>query len=104
MLAARRAEGGIGGQQRRGIGMFRLAIDLARRTALDDLPEIHDQDAVGHAADDIEIVADDEIGEVALALQPLQEVEQLALDSDVSPARVLPRHPHHQGGEHVVDR
>jgi hypothetical protein len=32
------------------------------------------------------------------------ELEQLALDPQVSPARVLPRHPHHQGGEHVVDR
>ena len=32
------------------------------------------------------------------------ELEQLALDPQVSPARVLPRHPHHQGGEDVVDR
>jgi hypothetical protein len=32
------------------------------------------------------------------------ELEQLAADSLVSPARVLPRHPHHQRGEHVVDR
>ena len=32
------------------------------------------------------------------------EFEQLALDPHVPPARVLPRHPHHQGGEDVVDR
>ena len=32
------------------------------------------------------------------------ECEQFALDPDVSPARVLPRHPHHQVGEDVVDR
>jgi len=32
------------------------------------------------------------------------ESEQLALESLVPPARVLPRHPHHDGGEHVVDR
>ena len=32
------------------------------------------------------------------------ELEQLTLDPRVSPARVLPRHPHHQGGEDVVDR
>ena len=32
------------------------------------------------------------------------ELEQLALDPQVAPARVLPRHPHHQGGEDVVDR
>ena len=34
----------------------------------------------------------------------MAELEQLALDPQVSPARVLPRHPHHQGGEDVVDR
>jgi hypothetical protein len=32
------------------------------------------------------------------------ELEQLALDPEVPPARVLPRHPHHEGGEDVVDR
>ena len=32
------------------------------------------------------------------------ELEQLALDPLVAPARVLPRHPHDQGGEDVVDR
>jgi len=32
------------------------------------------------------------------------ELEQLALQPLVSPSQVLPRHPHHQGGEHVVDR
>jgi len=32
------------------------------------------------------------------------ELEQFALDPHVSPARVLPRHPHYQGGEDVVDR
>jgi len=31
------------------------------------------------------------------------EVEQLALDPLISPARVLPGHAHHQGGEGVVD-
>jgi hypothetical protein len=32
------------------------------------------------------------------------ELEQLTLDPDISPARVLPRQPHHHGGEDVVDR
>jgi hypothetical protein len=32
------------------------------------------------------------------------EVEQLALDPLISPARVLPGHAHDQGGEGVVDR
>jgi hypothetical protein len=34
----------------------------------------------------------------------MAECEQLALDPPVSPARVLPRHPHHQGDQDVVDR
>src|SRR5436190_258751 len=32
------------------------------------------------------------------------ELEQLALEPLVSPTRVLPRHPHRQGGEAVLDR
>jgi hypothetical protein len=32
------------------------------------------------------------------------ELEQLALEPRVPPARVLPRHPHHQDGEDVADR
>jgi hypothetical protein len=31
----------------------------------------------------------------------MAEFEQLTLDSHIPPTRVLPRHPHHQGGEHV---
>ena len=32
------------------------------------------------------------------------EAEQLALNPQIPPARILPGHPHHQGGEDVVDR
>src|SRR6478735_6876515 len=31
------------------------------------------------------------------------ELEQLALDPRVAPARVLPRHPYHHGGDDVAD-
>ena len=34
----------------------------------------------------------------------MAECEQLALDPYVPPAPVLPRHPHHQGDQDVVDR
>src|SRR6185312_9666559 len=34
----------------------------------------------------------------------MAESEQLALDPHIPPARVLPRHPHYQDGEDVVDR
>ena len=49
---------------------------------LDDLAEIHDRDAVGHAADHVEIVADHQDGEPEL-LQVGEQVEQVALDRDV---------------------
>jgi hypothetical protein len=35
---------------------------------------------------------------------PVAELEQLALQPLVSPARVLPRHPQQQRGQHVIDR
>ena len=34
----------------------------------------------------------------------MAELEQLALEPDVAPARVLPGHPYHQRSEEVVDR
>jgi hypothetical protein len=34
----------------------------------------------------------------------MAELEQLALQPDIPPARVLPRHPHHQGDQDILDR
>src|SRR3954447_25773982 len=50
---------------------------------LDDLAEIHHGNAVRHVLDDREIVADEEQRETELALQILQQVDDLRLDRDV---------------------
>jgi hypothetical protein len=34
----------------------------------------------------------------------MAELEQLALQPDIPPARVLPRRPHHQGDQDILDR
>ena len=50
---------------------------------LDDAAEVHDRDAVGDLADDREVVRDEDVGQVELALQALEQVEDLRLDRDV---------------------
>ena len=46
---------------------------------LDDAPEIHHRDPVGDVLDDAEVVGNDDVGEVELALQALQQVDDLRL-------------------------
>ena len=49
----------------------------------DDAAEVHDAEAVGHVADDGEVVADEEVGEAEALLEIAHEVEDLGLDGDV---------------------
>ena len=51
--------------------------------SLDDAAEIHHRDAVGDVLHDLQVVADEEIGEVQPLLQVEQQVEDLAADRDV---------------------
>ena len=55
------------------------AVDRLDRADLDDLAEIHDQHAVGDVVHDVEVVRDEEIGQLELGLQLLQQVEHLRL-------------------------
>ena len=50
---------------------------------LDDAAEIHHRDAVADVLDHREIVRDEQVGELPLALQVLQQVDDLRLDRDV---------------------
>jgi len=50
------------------------------RTKLDHFAEIHHQYAVGNVAHDVEVMADEEIGQSELALQVSQKIEHLGLD------------------------
>ena len=68
------------GQQRAGVGMRRLVPDVIDRAEFDDLAEIHHQHAVRNVADDVEVMADEQIGQAEFALQIDQQVQHLRLD------------------------
>ena len=67
-------------QERAGIGMLRIAVDRLDRAQLDDLAEIHDQHAVAEVLHDVEVVADEDVGEIELRLEVDQHVQDLRLD------------------------
>ena len=63
--------------------MQRAGEELVGRCDLDDPAEVHHRDAIRDVADDREIVGDEHVGEVELALQLDQQVQHLRLDRDV---------------------
>ena len=70
-------------QQRLGVGMQRVAEQLARRRQLDQAAGAHHGDAVGDVVDHGEVVRDEQVGEAELLLQVLQQIEDLRLDRHV---------------------
>ena len=52
-------------EQRRGVGVDRLLVELLRRRELDDLAEVHHRDPVGDMAHDGEVVGDEDEGQRA---------------------------------------
>ena len=82
-LPAARVRLGDRGQQRHRVRVARVAVELLDRADLDDLAEVHDADAVGEVLDDRQVVADEQVGQVEVALQVEQQVEHLALDRHV---------------------
>ncbi len=69
--------------------MLRLGEDILGGAFLDDLAALHDVDALGHLAHDAEVVGDEQHGHAHLALQLLQQLEDLRLDGDVEGRRRL---------------
>ena len=69
--------------QHPGIGVQRLLEDRRDRTGLDDAAEIHDRHALAEIAHDAEVVRDEDEGEPAALLQPLQQQQYLRLDRNV---------------------
>nr|WP_236637981.1 hypothetical protein [Mangrovicoccus ximenensis] len=57
--------------------------DLAHRSLLDDLAEIHHRHVIGDMAHHLQVVADEEIGQVQLALDFPQQLQHLAAHRDV---------------------
>ena len=78
-----RVGAGDGGEEGLGVGVDGVVDDLVGGSELDDLAEVHDGDAVADVFYDSEVVSDEEVGEVAFALEVEEEVEDLALDGDV---------------------
>jgi hypothetical protein len=71
------------GEQRLGVGMARLGVDLARRAPLHDAAEIHHHHFVAEIFDDTEIVGDEQHGQAEALLELAQEVEHLRLHRNV---------------------
>ena len=63
--------------------MERVVVEVVGGRELHDLAEVHDRDPVGDVPDDGEVVRDEEVGEVEVALQLLHQVDDLRLDRDV---------------------
>src|SRR5262249_33700466 len=71
------------GDERRRVGMQRTPDHGVGAPLLHDRAEIHHGDAIRDAADDREVVRDEEIGEPAALAQVEQEVDDLGRDRDV---------------------
>ena len=59
------------------------AAELVPVRELDDLPLVHDRDAVARVLDDAEIVRDEQQRQPELLLQVLKQIEDLSLDRDI---------------------
>src|SRR5258708_5644880 len=62
------------------IGMGGMAEDAIHRAFLDNAAEIHDGDGIADMFDHRQIVADEDVSEVPLALQTNHQVQNLAAD------------------------
>ena len=77
------AAGGLGGEQHPGVGVLGGGEDRPGRAGLDDLAGLHHRDAVGDAADDAEVVGDEEHPHALGLLDVGEERQDLRLDGDV---------------------
>src|SRR6266699_3732064 len=72
-----------GGKQTLGVGMLGIGEQFDGRRLLDDLPRVHDGDAVAHFRDYPEVVRDEQDRRSKLALEVAHQGQDLGLDSDV---------------------
>ncbi len=87
-----RVGGQYGRQQCARVGHARVLENGGRGPQLDDAPEVHDGDAGRDLRDDREVVRNVEIGEGVVALEVLQQVDDLRLDRDVERGHRLVAH------------
>ena len=72
-----------GGEQRLGVRVQRLIVEIVAGRHLHDLAEVHHGDAVGDVLDDREVVGDEQVGQSELILQVLEQVDDLGLNRHV---------------------
>ena len=83
LAGAARVGHGHGGEQGPGVGVQRPGVERFGRGQLHDLAQVHHPDAVADVADDRQVVRDEEVGEIELALQPDHQVQDLGAHRDV---------------------
>ncbi len=76
-------------EQAPGVGVLGVVEDLVERSLLDDPPRVHHQHPVGDLGDDAEVVGDEDRRQAALAVEPLEQGQDLRLDGDVERRRRL---------------
>ena len=64
-------------EQRLGVRVTWICVDLGRRADLDDSPEVHDRYAVAEVSCGREVMSDVEIGKAEIALQVPHQLENL---------------------------
>ena len=76
-------------QQPAGVGVRRMAEDVAHRALLENAPQVHHRHPVGGLGDHAEIVGDEEDRHAELGDQLLHQVDHLPLDRHVERGRRL---------------
>ena len=70
-------------EERPGVGMLRLMIDLVAAADLDGAAVVENENAVGEVLHELQVVRNEEIGQPKGLLQLLQQIEYLPLDRDI---------------------
>jgi len=74
---------GYRGEQKNRVGVAGMRVDLMALRNLHDLPQIHHRHAVGDVLHHVQIVGDEDVGEVELILKRDEEIENLGLHGHV---------------------
>ena len=70
-------------EQRFGVGVTRTDEEIRRRPVLNDLTGVHHRHVIGDIGDHAEVVRDEDHRHVFLALQPVQQLDDLRLCRDI---------------------
>lgn len=74
---------GNGREQRTGIGVQRVAVQLLAGGNLHNFAEVHDDDTVADMLDHRQVMGNEQVGNAQLRLQVLQQVDDLRLNRNV---------------------